>query len=64
MEDIVSTHRLHRASWSLCETCFGSRWQVDGSNGYNTTLQARELGLLAPEREPWLTGHLLPSGIR
>jgi hypothetical protein len=25
--------RLHRAGWSLGETCCGQRWQVDGENG-------------------------------
>jgi hypothetical protein len=50
-------------TWSLGETCFGSRCQVDGTNGdnrllatgasqaeawYNATVQAREVGLLAP----------------
>jgi hypothetical protein len=59
--------RLARAGWSLGETCLGSTWQIDGSNGenrlfatgasqaeawYNATIQARELGLLAPSREP------------
>jgi hypothetical protein len=57
---------LHRAGWSLGEACLGSTWQVDGSNGenrllatgtsqaeawYRATLQAREMGLLAPIRE-------------
>jgi hypothetical protein len=63
-----SRDRLHRAGWSLGEICFGSTWQVDGSKGenrllatgtsqaeawYRATLQARELGLLAPAVEPW-----------
>jgi hypothetical protein len=30
--------RLHRAGWSLGESCFGQRWQVDGSNGENRLL--------------------------
>jgi hypothetical protein len=30
--------RLQRAGWSLGETCFGQRWQVDGSNGENKLL--------------------------
>ena len=56
--------RLHRAGWSLGETCFGSTWQVDGANGENRllyagtasgrrhreTLQAREMGRLAARR--------------
>jgi hypothetical protein len=61
-----SRDRLHRAGWSLGETCFGQRWQVDGTNGenrllavgasqaeawYRATVQARELGMLAPTRE-------------
>jgi hypothetical protein len=30
--------RLHRAGWSLGETCFGQRCQVEGSNGENRLL--------------------------
>jgi hypothetical protein len=33
-----SQHRLQRAGWSLGETCFGQRWQVDGGNGKNRLL--------------------------
>ena len=33
-----SRDRLHRAGWSLGETCFGSTWQVDGVNGENRLL--------------------------
>jgi hypothetical protein len=59
-----SRDRLHRPGWSVGETCFGQRWQVDGSNGenrllasgasqteawYRATVQARELGRLATE---------------
>jgi hypothetical protein len=58
-----SHDRLYHAGWSLGETCFGQRWQVDGSNGenrlfaiaasqaetwYRATVQARELGMLVP----------------
>jgi hypothetical protein len=57
--------RLHRAGWSLGETCWGSSWQIDGRNGENGLLVhgstqteawqravefARSLGLLAPPR--------------
>jgi hypothetical protein len=63
-----SCEHLDCAGWSLGEICFGSTWQVDGSNGenrllatgtsqaeawYRATLQARELGLLAPAGESW-----------
>jgi hypothetical protein len=58
-----SRDRLHRAGRSLGETCFGQCWQVDGTNRenrllatgasqaeawYRATVQARELGMLAP----------------
>jgi hypothetical protein len=33
-----SRDRLHRAGWSLGECCFGSIWQVDGTNGENRLL--------------------------
>jgi hypothetical protein len=33
-----SRDRLHRAGWSLGETCFGSTWQVDASNRWNRLL--------------------------
>jgi hypothetical protein len=39
--------RLHRAGWSLGETCFGQRWQVDWANG-GCQAEAWELGMLAP----------------
>lgn len=57
-----SRDRLHRAGWSLGETCYGERWHVDGRIGenvilargtsqaeawYQATLQTRELGMLA-----------------
>jgi hypothetical protein len=60
-----SRARLHRAGWSLGETCLGQLWQVDGENGENrllasgasqaeawdrATVQSRELGMLAPAR--------------
>jgi hypothetical protein len=40
--------RLQRAGWSLGETCFGQRWQVDGSNGEN-----RLLATGASQAEAW-----------
>jgi hypothetical protein len=61
-----SRDRLHRAGWSLGETCFGATWRIDGRNGENqllvrgtsqaeawhrATLQAREMGMLAPLRK-------------
>ena len=40
--------RLHRAGWSLGETFFGQRWQVDGANGEN-----RLLATGASQAEAW-----------
>jgi hypothetical protein len=37
-ESSESRDRLQRAGWSLGETFFGQRWQVDGSNGENRLL--------------------------
>jgi hypothetical protein len=34
--------RLHRAGWSVGETCLGRLQQVDGSNGENGLLAAGE----------------------
>jgi hypothetical protein len=40
--------RLHRAGWSVGETCFGQRWQVDGTIGEN-----RLLAVGASQSEAW-----------
>jgi hypothetical protein len=62
-----SRGRLHRAGWSVGEVAQGPLWVVTGTNGENrvnataTTqarawlracVQAREVGMLAPERGP------------
>jgi hypothetical protein len=37
-----SRDRLQRAGWSLGETCFCQRWQVDGANSENRLLASGE----------------------
>jgi hypothetical protein len=63
--------RLHRAGWRVGHAAFGATWQVDGSNGENVLIargatleeayhlacvQARAVGMLAPERGRWRRG--------
>jgi hypothetical protein len=66
-----SLDRLHRAGWGVGHAAFGATWQVDGTNGENVLfacaatlddayrpacVQARAVGMLAPEREEWRRG--------
>jgi hypothetical protein len=47
-----SCDRLHRAGWSLGETCFGSTRQVDGNAGENRLLATGASQAVAWYRAP------------